>query len=203
MRAICTLLLLLGTTRPALAQEAKPSPPAPAQSSEEAKKTSRAHNLEANRLFNLGQFSQAVEAYQKAYKAWPMPAFLYNLGQCHARMDGVDNLERAKFFFEGYLTNKPDAPNRQEVEEQIAEIKRKQEILRSFQRPVLLMPGAVPADQAAPEPTPWYKSWWLWTIVGVAVAGGATAAVLLTRPEDPVPVEGSLWPRTIELELAW
>ena len=31
----------------------------------------------------------------------------------------------------------------------------------------------------------WYRSWWFWTIVGVAVAGGATAtAVVLTRPEE-------------------
>lgn len=29
--------------------------------------------------------------------------------------------------------------------------------------------------------TPWYKKWWVWTIVGVAVAGGVTAAVLATR----------------------
>jgi hypothetical protein len=28
----------------------------------------------------------------------------------------------------------------------------------------------------------WYTSWWFWTIVGVAVAGGTTAAVLLTVP---------------------
>lgn len=30
----------------------------------------------------------------------------------------------------------------------------------------------------------WYRSWWFWTIVGVAVAGGATTAVVLTRPEE-------------------
>lgn len=32
-------------------------------------------------------------------------------------------------------------------------------------------------------PTPWWKSWWFWTAVGVLVAGGVTAgAVVATRP---------------------
>lgn len=31
----------------------------------------------------------------------------------------------------------------------------------------------------------WWKSPWLWAAVGVVVAGGATAAVLATRPGDP------------------
>ncbi len=36
--------------------------------------------------------------------------------------------------------------------------------------------------QARPEA--WYEKWWVWTIVGVAVAGGTTAAVLLTLPNE-------------------
>lgn len=41
--------------------------------------------------------------------------------------------------------------------------------------------------------TPVYKTWWLWTIVGVVVAGGAaTAAVLLTQEPPPVLPSGSL-----------
>ncbi len=30
--------------------------------------------------------------------------------------------------------------------------------------------------------SPWYKKWWVWTAAGAVVAGGVTAAVLLTRP---------------------
>jgi hypothetical protein len=33
-----------------------------------------------------------------------------------------------------------------------------------------------------PEPEPWYKRWWIWTIAGAVVAGAATTtAVLVTR----------------------
>jgi hypothetical protein len=40
-------------------------------------------------------------------------------------------------------------------------------------------------------PEPWYESWWVWTIAGVAVAGGATAAILAaTGREDPT-ISGS------------
>ncbi len=45
----------------------------------------------------------------------------------------------------------------------------------------------------AAAPTPWYRRWWVWTIVGVAVAGAgaATTAVLLTQ-DDPPEVSGTL-----------
>lgn len=46
----------------------------------------------------------------------------------------------------------------------------------------------VPLDEQTDDDrygTPWYKSWWFWTITGVAVAGAAagTTAYFLTRPE--------------------
>jgi hypothetical protein len=41
------------------------------------------------------------------------------------------------------------------------------------------------AVEAVDEGTPWYASWWLWSIVGVAIAGGATAtALVLTQRGD-------------------
>lgn len=33
----------------------------------------------------------------------------------------------------------------------------------------------------------WWKQWWFWTAIGVAVVGGTVAAVLLTRPEGGSP----------------
>ena len=33
-------------------------------------------------------------------------------------------------------------------------------------------------------PSPWYKKWWVWTIVGVVAAAGGTAAVLATRTKS-------------------
>jgi hypothetical protein len=33
------------------------------------------------------------------------------------------------------------------------------------------------------DATPFYKTWWFWTVVGVAAAGGATATTVLLWPE--------------------
>jgi hypothetical protein len=44
-------------------------------------------------------------------------------------------------------------------------------------------PREVATDRPGTAPTPAYKRWWLWTSVGLVLAGGITAAVLLTR--DP------------------
>ena len=39
------------------------------------------------------------------------------------------------------------------------------------------------AESSPDEGAPVWGTWWFWTIVGVAVAGGAAAAVVLTRDE--------------------
>ncbi len=44
-----------------------------------------------------------------------------------------------------------------------------------------------------PEPDPWYKRWWVWTIAGTVVAGAAaTTAVLATRSSSGVVHLGDL-----------
>ena len=35
--------------------------------------------------------------------------------------------------------------------------------------------------QLSPRPQAWYQKWWVWTIVGAAIAGGTTAAIVETR----------------------
>jgi hypothetical protein len=40
-------------------------------------------------------------------------------------------------------------------------------------------------------PTPWYGKWWVWTIAGVAVAAGATAAAVAVTSEPGPTVPGS------------
>lgn len=50
-------------------------------------------------------------------------------------------------------------------------------------------PIAPPVEE--PSGRPWYRTWWFWTVIGVVVAGGATATALaLTLPGDPP--QGSL-----------
>lgn len=47
-------------------------------------------------------------------------------------------------------------------------------------------PSSLLTTQPVPQPaaTAWYGKWWVWTIVGVVVAGSVTAAVVATRPES-------------------
>jgi tetratricopeptide (TPR) repeat protein len=83
------------------------------------------HNADAEQAFSLGRFEEAISHYEKAYKAKPVAEFLYNLGQCHARLEGLEHLKKARFYFEGYLNNAKEASTAKAVEATIAELDRK------------------------------------------------------------------------------
>jgi tetratricopeptide (TPR) repeat protein len=84
----------------------------------DAKDDARAHVATADTAFKLGHFDDALAEYEKAYELFPAPALLFNLGQCHRNLR---HWERAVFFFEGYLRERPDAPNRAVTEDLIRE----------------------------------------------------------------------------------
>ena len=109
---LLALACLLVTAAPAAAQPAAPL--------SEAQRKSEAKRLadEATRKYNLGQFQEALDGYSKAYETFPAASLLFNLGQCHR---SLGNHERAVFFYEGYLREKPNAPNRDVVEELLTE----------------------------------------------------------------------------------
>jgi tetratricopeptide (TPR) repeat protein len=54
------------------------------------------------------------------------------------------------------------------------------------------------SPESATVRTPWHRSWWFWTIVGVVVAGGVTGAVVGGLQAQPEPAEGSLGAVTLE-----
>jgi len=110
MRAAYFLIafLALAAGGPGASRAADPTPA--------AKKEARKHFDEGERSFKLGRFADALAAYSRAYEAAPLAGFLFNIGQCH-RMLG--NHERAVFFYQGYLREKPDARNRRAVEKLI------------------------------------------------------------------------------------
>ena len=106
------LLLAAGAAGTAVAQPAAPQ-------SEAARKAEAKRLAEdATRKYNLGQFKEALDGYSKAYESFPAAPLLFNLGQCHR---SLGNHERAVFFYEGYLREKPNAPNRDVVEELLVE----------------------------------------------------------------------------------
>jgi tetratricopeptide (TPR) repeat protein len=144
--------------------------PGPTLADEPSSATERArlHNATAKKLFNLGLFEQAAEEYMKAYQAKPTPEFLFNLGQCHKRITKRRNVEKAIFYFESYLQNRPNSPVRGEVEAEIRKLKLQLKV----------MPR---------ESQPLYKKWWFWTIVGVVVTGATMGTVVALQPEDAKP----------------
>ena len=171
----------------------------------------RRHYQQGSTAYSLGDFVHAAEEYKAAYKAKPDPAFLYNIAQAYRLANDATN---ALFFYRSFLHNLPEASNRAEVEDRIAKLEAqlaaRDEILTHPPAPPpsnepaappvhLEQPAAVtttaPAPSiltaTAPAPsrhTPVYKKWWLWTTIGVVVAGGAAATVavvLLSKPGAP------------------
>jgi hypothetical protein len=92
--------------------------PAPAQPTGDKTKALDLFD-KGNVKYNLGRWSEAVELFTQAYEAYSAPEFLFNIGQAH-RQGG--NCREALFFYRRYLSNKPDASNRAEVEGFIKEL---------------------------------------------------------------------------------
>ena len=92
---------------------------AAAQPSEpDSREQARAIAGEASAHYNLGRFQEALAGYERAYELYPAHGLLFNLGQCHRELG---THERAIFFFERYLEETGDSPNRELVIDLIAE----------------------------------------------------------------------------------
>lgn len=165
----------------------------------------------ATDAYTLGHFEEALASYEAAYKLFKAPAFLFNIGQCQLRLKHWD---RAQFFFEGYLRDVPDAPNRvlvddlikeardsaaaeRAAEQQRLERERQETQERAKQREAedrIRIASSAPAE--IPE-RPIYKKWWFWSAVGAAVAGVAVTVAVTSGDTRTVLPEGSLgtWDR--------
>jgi tetratricopeptide (TPR) repeat protein len=113
---------------------------------EEAKRIAK----QASIHYQLGRFADASDEYAKSYELVPVPGLLFNLGQCQL---GLKSWDRALFFFEGYLRDKPDAPNAALVRDLIAEARK--EIAEQRARAAAAEQARLAAlTQAAPPPAP-------------------------------------------------
>jgi len=161
---------------------------------------------QAEAKFNVGRFDEALVDYQAAYDAEPLPAFLFNIGQCYRNMG---NYERAQFFFRRYTALDPRSPNRPAAERLIAEMERlaaeraaDEERGRSAPVPVSLVAlapatgpeqpaGVVPTASLAEKagerngPRPLYRRPWFWVAVSAVVVVGGIATALAVTQDDP------------------
>lgn len=90
---------------------------------DKAEKQARAHFAAAQKAYDLGQFDQALKLYGDAYAAKPLPAFLFNIAQCHRQLQ---NHERALFFYRRFLSVAPPGTDTDTVDELISQVERAQ-----------------------------------------------------------------------------
>ena len=143
-----------------------------------AERAAKRHFDRGQKLFNLGKFDEALDEYQQAYDAKPIPDFLFNIGQCHRNLN---NYDAAIFSFKKFLKLSPDAENRDQVEEYIADLEAEQE--KENSRKLKLV-----KEQPPPPPpeggTPVYKRWWFWTGIALVGAGAGVGIYAATRPSE-------------------
>jgi tetratricopeptide (TPR) repeat protein len=125
-------------------------------------RAAKRHFDRGEHLFALGKFDQALDEYQKAYDAKPIPEFLFNIGQCYRNLQEYD---QAIFSFKKYLKDATDPPNREAVEKLIDDLEAKKD--RGESRRFVDPPPPKHADK------PLYTKWWFWTAVGVVTVAGS------------------------------
>lgn len=169
----------------------------------------RRHHERGTTSYNLGQFEDAISEYRKAYELKAEPVFLFNIAQAYRQLGMAD---KAAFFYKRYLSTAPDAQNRKQVEERIAELDQviaaqaraknapPQEAAPSAAAPpapllttprnepsALLVAASPPAPAAGRAPL-WHR-WWFWAVVGSVVVGGVTASIVASsggqNPQPP------------------
>jgi len=144
-----------------------------------ATKLAKKHYDKGEKLFALGRFDTALDEYQKAFDSKPVPAFLFNIGQCYRNLG---DFESAVFSFKKYLKLEPDAPNRDKVEKLIEDLEAKQAKGESSR----LRVDKPPPPPPPPQEQPFYTRWWFWTGVAVvAAAGGGFGIYEATRSSGP------------------
>lgn len=112
----------------------------------EQKRAAKEHFEQARRLYDVGRYPEAIEAYQKAYLNVEDPVFLYNIAQSY-RLN--EQPEEAIRFYKNYLRRSPDAANRGEVEKKIEDLQKEMDAKARAAEPKVEPPSPV---TTAPAP---------------------------------------------------
>jgi hypothetical protein len=89
------------------------------EAAREAKELTRHSMVE----YDTGEFQKSFEDATHAFELDPLPAFLFNIAQCHR---ALHHWEKAEFFYRRYLAHVPKARNRKMVEALIAVVEIRQ-----------------------------------------------------------------------------
>lgn len=154
-----------------------------AHADDPGERAARRHYERGQKLFNLQKFDEALDQFQKAYDAKPIPDFLFNIGQCHRNLG---DYEAAIFSFKKFLKLEPDASNREQVEKLIDELEQKQQEGNSerlgFRKKKKVDDGPGPTETGD---RPMYKKWWFWTGAAVIAVAGGVGIYVATKSDTP------------------
>lgn len=119
----------------------------------EDKESARIHFEAAKKLYKGEKYSEALELFMKAYARYPRPEILYNIGRCY---DKLGDYENAIKYYDQYIKLKPDAEDRQEVEELIKNLK------EAIRTPEI-------AQRGIKRPFPYKTTGYILAITGIAI----------------------------------
>ncbi|HEY1813280.1 MAG TPA: tetratricopeptide repeat protein [Kofleriaceae bacterium] len=159
-----------------------------ARAEDPATRIAKKHYVKGEKLFALGKFDKALDEYQQAFDAKPLPDFLYNIGQCYRNLGDLD---QAIFSFKKYLQLSPNASDRDKVEKLIGELQEKldeEQSKKIVPSPPPPQPEPHPQPHTPPPPvahTPIYKTWWFWTGVAVVAVGGSVGIFEAAKGSPP------------------
>ena len=99
-----------------------PATQAGAESNEGKKAQAKKHFDKAQVYYRQANFRKALEEYRKANELRTHHALVFNMAQCHRQLG---EHKKALFMYRLFLTEKPDAPNKQEIQQWISQLKLK------------------------------------------------------------------------------
>jgi tetratricopeptide (TPR) repeat protein len=158
--------------------------------------------------YRLGQFDKALESFEAALKLDHRPPIILNIAQCHRQLGQA---EKAIFSYRLYRTEwrrrfpNGESPFEEEVAAHIVSLEKQLAEEQAARRRAAVQkegagvpPAALPRPAPAKEaPTPLYKRWWFWSVIGAAVVGGTVAAIAATTGGDdrmPIGQDGTFAP---------
>jgi tetratricopeptide (TPR) repeat protein len=156
--------------------------PRAASADDPAMRAAKRHYDRGEKLFALGKFDEALDEYQKAFDAKPLPGFLFNIGQCYRNLSDYD---QAIFSFKKFLKLDPETPKREAVEKLLEELEDKKE-RGEGKKLIQKKPPEEPPEQPPPvAKKPFYKEWWFWTGVGAVAVLGGVGIYVEAKPSAP------------------
>lgn len=152
-----------------------------------------------------GDLGGALRLYKLAYEIQPDPRLFYNIARVLHKQGQAEQLSEAAGFYQKFLDSDiKDEEQKNKAREYLDLIQADSSRLS----PSLPLAGANSESTVLPATTsptdtsplritstarvPVYKKWWLWTTLGLVVAGGVAAGVGVWYTRSSIP---SAWPR--------